>query len=551
MHWLPNVIDERTESGITLRLNDTILGVVRPCVKLMMSVEFQDEEMETKPTKASLQRLHEDHLSIYGSSTKEQKMAVGNVLGGVDEILSALLKSNALINDEKLETLHEIISNPQNSFDAQSHKSKIKQNKLMIEDEGKQQILNFDDSDMLLFTVFNQERAIRIKHTLYSSKTNILMGSIFLLLLIVPGLLNLSGIVSLRIWYICWSCSCIPFYFYLFCWILTANKEAMKLICHEFEFWFKCGYLIIYLVTAGWISYLHSLPIYYICSSVSFLALLFTLTMITDALNISQSSKIMLTALALTTFGHSTVLQQQTSLYQYEVYSKADVSIPNYFGNALHVNVIDICWNSVQILAVFSFRQIYSTIWWPKHASLIMKNPLILYEDQKEAKINENVKIWKFTSIGYWCLMLMTLVLSLFSLNGKVLMLLIVSLDVVILVLLTIGSLKVLYAANIFILVVALLRLIGSYFFEWNAGLAALCLLGFGFTAVHTLRVKENELGMAEPNIIEPRERKKENVGDVKLLADRQKELMRQQSTQSIELIETETVKKYDDVDRQ
>ena len=59
-------------------------------------VHTRRSETETKPTKSSLQKLHEAQLSIYGSSTKEQKHAMIEALGGADEILSTLWKSNAL-----------------------------------------------------------------------------------------------------------------------------------------------------------------------------------------------------------------------------------------------------------------------------------------------------------------------------------------------------------------------------------------------------------------------------------------------------------------------
>ena len=73
---------------------------------------FEEEEANTKTNKLSLQKLHEAQISIYGSSTKDQKDAIIEALGGADQILTSLLKSNAIIEQNKLDSLNNIFENP-------------------------------------------------------------------------------------------------------------------------------------------------------------------------------------------------------------------------------------------------------------------------------------------------------------------------------------------------------------------------------------------------------------------------------------------------------
>ena len=456
--------------------------------------------MTAVPSKVSLLKLHEDQLSIYGSSTKEQKDAILGALGGADEVLKALLTSNALINDEQLKALHQIISNPRGHSDSQSRESKMVRNS-MEKDKGYKPAIKmkFYDRDMLLFTVLNRRRATKIRSILYSTKTNIFIFICLFLFYILPTALYAAGVLSWNVRLVPVFFSNIFLFFYSFGWILTANKEAMKLICREFVFLIKMGYLLIWLATDAGISYLSGYPVYYICAYLLHFTALFTLIMITDALNISQTSKIMLTIWALGVFAGYTVFYQQSALHQSEEYSKAVVFIPGRVGfDSMRINVVDICANAVQILALFSLKQIYSSIHKPNKASLIKISPLVIYEDGKKVKDNDrshkNVKMWRRISIGYWSFVLVIGSLSLLNVHGRILLLSILSLIFIIWCSHLIGSSKALYVSNKLILLVIPLMIIGSYLFEWNFTLVSGCFFGFGCLAVYTVKVKSSLL---------------------------------------------------------
>merc|ERR1712228_1018677 len=152
-----------------------------------------------------------------------------------------------------------------------------------------------------------------VKDVVYSKKTAILLAIIFLFFEVLP--IVFAGLLSDEIYSVFRAINFLFLFFYCFGWILTANKEAMKLIFGEFVFWFKMIYLIIFLVTSAWIDNLNGWPIYFMIAAFLFDALLFTLTIITDALNLSQTSKILLTAWALGRFAQAMLYFQQASFY--------------------------------------------------------------------------------------------------------------------------------------------------------------------------------------------------------------------------------------------
>ena len=273
----------------------------------------------------------------------------------------------------------------------------------------------------------------------------------------------------------------------------------------------------------------------------------------------------MLMATALGTFANITLMHQQSSLYQYELYDKADVSIPNYFGfTSLHINIIDICSNAVQILAIFSLKQLIATIRQPKNATLIKINPLIVYADEQKGKVDgKNAKFWKFIAIAWWTICLLIWCIASFLFDGKVLMLFMVTFIVSILLLHIIASPKALYASSIIVLVLAFFCVIGSYLFGWASEIAFLCFFGFGLTAAHALKVistplyamytfliffwqtkafQEKESKLTKPIETGPKKEKKDVVENADALENTQ---------EGSYFIQTETVKKYEDVDRQ
>merc|ERR1712228_251367 len=164
---------------------------------------------------------------------------------------------------------------------------------------------------------------------------------------------------------------------------------------------------------------------------------------ITDALNLSQTSKILLTAYALGVFAQYMLLYHFASFYQTTEYNQASITIPNPFdSNPLHFNIVDFAHQSAQILAIFSAKQIFAVIRNPKKASIIKKNPFLIYEDREDADVNvKNVRMWKIICIGWSIIGLLYACLS-FANKGKALLIIGFFLIFIIICLQIFGSIK-------------------------------------------------------------------------------------------------------------
>eukprot|EP01083_Nonionella_stella_P189947 703556_1 len=197
----------------------------------------------TQISKQLLENVHRRQLTN-GESNNVHQEAIIETLGGIDGILQHLFTSNVVLDQQQLDSLHHIITNA-------SHKN---QQTTTINAVSQQQEDNtyhhaftytFKDEDSLLFTIFGQESGSKILHVLNGK---IVKGVSVLLLSVFVVLLMLHGIYGLWDAYIAYLSAVSLFSsIYIFGWILYSNKEAMKLLLKQFEFWFKIFYLIQYL----------------------------------------------------------------------------------------------------------------------------------------------------------------------------------------------------------------------------------------------------------------------------------------------------------------
>ena len=209
---------------------------------------------------------HKKNLATYSASTKGQKEAMSQTLGDIDEILPLLLNSDAPIDEDKLQKLHRIVSNPQdyNNSATTDATTRINQNDSQIEDNGNERSieLQFSNDDMLLYRLFNKERAMRIRKALTSKITIVLLAIICVFIGVSSGVLIAFDIISVS-----WASGLAsPVFlfliFYFVGWILTANTKAMWLIFHSFEFWLKMWSLLIFLASFTWMYCLSGVSIY-------------------------------------------------------------------------------------------------------------------------------------------------------------------------------------------------------------------------------------------------------------------------------------------------
>eukprot|EP01084_Bolivina_argentea_P127598 225616_1 len=75
-------------------------------------VEYQLLQEEKPITKSLLRSIHSRQL-IQNESNNMHKEAILSTLGGIDKLLSTLLESNAIMTQNQLHSLHNIINNTQ------------------------------------------------------------------------------------------------------------------------------------------------------------------------------------------------------------------------------------------------------------------------------------------------------------------------------------------------------------------------------------------------------------------------------------------------------
>ena len=288
-----------------------------------------DTAVDLKRTKSGLKSAHNQFVSTYGTTTNEQRKEIINVLGGFDEMLSHLWNSTSLgLSQNQLQSLADIFETPQPQTNRANIAAITRRNtKTNLEDEDDESItFTFKDEDIILFRMFSHDTAKKIQNALTSSILKIFFFIsvliLIILLLICGRLYGGFGIVPVEIYYAYETFFIFIASLYTYAWILCANMTAMKMLIQNFVFWFKMFYLAIYLVTFAMlldlersISY-ESVAIYYsIPMAIILEAGCLGVAMITEALNIGQSSKLLLTTIAFARFAFSFLYNQRASLY--------------------------------------------------------------------------------------------------------------------------------------------------------------------------------------------------------------------------------------------
>ena len=479
----------------------------RNALQPLLLDNMNDTQLELKVTRLSLKKVHDQQISLQGSSSKEQQQSIIDALGGADQVLASLLVSNAIIEQNKLDAIHHIISNTQNICRSSTHKITANKSKTEVKEHSKTITYTFCDDDMILFQIFNQKTATDIISMVNSNITKIILAMIwFLYIMIGVSYGDIEQVVLSDILQAYWSFSNTLFGTYAFLWMLCANKEALKLITKEFVFWFKILYLAAYLITDAVIEHLEQSPIHMICTSTYCDACLLTLTMLTDTLNIKQSSKIILTAFALALFTWNNFYYEQASLYQLEIYEQSNISIPDYFGfDAMQLNMVTFMANFAQILAIFSLKQFVAAIIKPHKASILKIDPVLNFKPNTECPSAKSViRRWKAVAIVCW---IFTLIINAIDYTSyiedqptvnTILFLIVCSLEVGIIILLSVGGIKSLYTAIGIIILDGLINTIGIMLFGWDSSGIAEVLIGFGVVASYTLQHNQHVSGQTK-----------------------------------------------------
>eukprot|EP01084_Bolivina_argentea_P301488 520147_1 len=220
-------MDETTGSGRAGHMTDT-----------------KDEQI----TKETLQQLHQQKMSDhnYTNNMIENKVEIVEIFGGIDNVVNICLKSNdVILNNNKLETLHEIINSQsepkQKNILSQEIVNNIDIKKVRV--DTMQFEYTFDVNNTFLHSICGDIKAHKIKQCV---ENKVLLTFYILAVCIGIALSSLLGgdsVISNIYQIICLCVLWIP-------WLLLKhslfNKHAFKLCVKTFDYWIKVGYGIMW-----------------------------------------------------------------------------------------------------------------------------------------------------------------------------------------------------------------------------------------------------------------------------------------------------------------
>ena len=441
-------------------------------------------QSEQNVTKSSLETLHRNCVRDIGSLSSQKQKEIINSFGGFDEMLYKIWVSDIVLRQQQLNSLHHIMSSTQ-------------------ADANNDQTITFafKDEDILLFDkhISSKETALKIMRIL---KSNITKAILVLILLLGVAM----GIISLYVHpsygpYLLNSFTVVmysSFALYLVGWILCVNKEAIKILSTQFEFWFKLFYLILF--TSAHISWQIFVDDLVLEADGLFTAVFLCLVMMFDALNISQTHKIMLSSIAFALFFWGTLDAQKLIFYDADAYQQATVHIPDHFGfGSMRINLLDIIANSGQILAIFFFKQMVFSIARPDKAAVIKVVPDLVYTDRIiRAPTSRTVKYWQCISCSYWIFWIIVILMGVSeSANVTFEHILYVGCMIMIVSSLIAGcmSIKFVYFGIGMILLTIFLAFFSALLFDSDGApfIGFICVFGLGLTSSYLLKQEKYE----------------------------------------------------------
>ena len=470
-----------------------------------------------------MKQLHDEQFSIYGQSSKELKDAIVDAFGGIDQLLQCIWSSDIVIDDERLEQLEHIIGNP-HIYNHQAAPTKHAITRIRKATETcapnyKTITYEFIDDDMILRKLFNKKRAYRIKSMLTSNTmliwlTSLLIANAFLS--VSARLANKDGLFAFTFFFM-WLLLIPSFMLFETGLLLCANIKALKMLSTEFIFLLKIFYLMQFVVGNAYYDYIYygdKMSIVNV-STIGLLATLgLILTMIADALSISHRIKIFFTVYALGFFAGSMIDFRRTSFHRNTYYEQSNIVFavfPSLFSfDPMNINAVDIAASAAPVLVAFTCKQLFLMIYKPDKAVTIRIKPCIVYRNREHNMWSlQKLKVAKFCLIIFFALRAILCCYSLVAGVGTALSFLYAYMLfalVMAITLMIIGSVKSLYATNVFILSIAAALSVDSFLSNtWRINGVFVWIFFFGLTAIYTLASIEST-GFRKNNYVSPRD---------------------------------------------
>eukprot|EP01083_Nonionella_stella_P226923 805425_1 len=121
---------------------------------------------EQTVTKELLESVHRRQL-VNGKTNNDHQEAIIKALGGIDDIVQHLLRSNVILDQPQLNSLHRIIINTAHKNQRETTINALSQPQEFEDNKYHQTYTyTFKEEDSLLFSIFGQENANKILHAL-------------------------------------------------------------------------------------------------------------------------------------------------------------------------------------------------------------------------------------------------------------------------------------------------------------------------------------------------------------------------------------------------
>eukprot|EP01084_Bolivina_argentea_P179889 310822_1 len=329
-------------------------------------------------SESSILKLHKKVAQKPKTATNT--LNILNAIGGIDKVLEDYLTIKQLqLTKQQLNQIHSILLSNNNS------QNKVKSNTKPAEDL----YYTFSDIDTYLHTLLGAKKANQIVHIIHNK-----YFQIFLLFIIVGYFLFrlFFGTHSLTftIYCIFVSLFCIPF---SAVWTLSSDKQALKIIIKSFEFWFKvtyafiCGLLqLIYFYGLKWNEWQH--PYIQLCSTI-FVAL--DIISVIACIGLIDAAHINKYWIVGVSGGMGLMFSFLVITNQLALDPLSDDSVINIASYSF--SLMELIISAWRILAIFSFRQSFSTLWMIKthndRCISITYHPFIIWDLKAKTDYNK------------------------------------------------------------------------------------------------------------------------------------------------------------------
>ena len=370
-------------------------------------------------SKALLLNFHRQQQER-GMTLDHKQIEVLGAIGGIDKVISAVLKSPSFqLSTDELQNLHNLINKQGSIVAIDSDSARNKEDEAIVPSVT----LTFSEGDTFAAKWFGSGKADTLGRGLnHIAVKLILMG--------LPIVSLASGDLSPDFCFFGLFLFLVLLFFYLSLKISFVHRRAFKLLMKRFEWWFKIFYLLEWAFSLFAIAYLNrnnaetnlfTLPSYVLYTVIPALFTFTLFVMSLDALRISHSAKVGLTTFSVMFFSMGTMFYQHI-LYYSDLSSLKTISFtdPLFGQGTMTIVLLELLVNSAYILTIFLSKQLWFTLFKSTKATVIRVTARIVFraqpgDEQHKADSDWSIKKWRAVGVGMSVVYVLLMVSGTFS----------------------------------------------------------------------------------------------------------------------------------------